>query len=126
MNEGIPNQPGKENSDIMQVLELAIDICESREIFPFPGITRVSYSRIKADEEEMPGFSTPIDQLLRRFESEGMKVVLGKNPASGNVYILPAGSDDIENDSLFPRHLNLDRVTNDKLRRLINLQTKKQ
>ena len=55
---------------------LAVKIIEGHEIFPFPGVDPVSYSKLKAGEEECPGFATPIDELLERFRSEGMKVVV--------------------------------------------------
>ena len=99
-------------------IALAYELAESRESFPFPGINPDSYERMKADDEEFPGYTTPIDELVKRFQDEGMKVVLGKNPDSGNVFILPQGSNDIESDSIFPRQL---RTTDDMDERLSDL-----
>jgi len=106
MTEEFP-QDIEDNKDQLRQkkIEMALELAESGEIFPFPGITSSSYEKMKTDEEEFPGYTTPIDELIARFQNEGMKVVLGKNPDSGNIYILPAGSDDIEMDSVFPRQL---------------------
>jgi len=52
-----------------------------------------------------------------------MKVVLGKYPESGNVFILPAQSDDIVNDNLFPRHLQTNEMMGEKLKKLILLNS---
>jgi hypothetical protein len=35
-----------------------------------------------------------------------MKVILGKNSESGNVFMLPAQSNDINNDMILPRYPN--------------------
>ncbi|MDO8231654.1 MAG: hypothetical protein Q7T37_00400 [bacterium] len=103
------------------IVALAIEIIESHEVFHFSGLDSDAYAKIKADEEESPGYATPIDELVKRFENEGMKVVLGKNPESGNVFILPLQSDDIENDSVFPKHLQISEGMNEKLKELILL-----
>jgi len=100
-------------------IALAKELFESGEIFPFPGLKPGKYEEIKAGEEEFPGFHAPIDELLERFKNEGVKVVLGKFPESGNVFVLPGGSDDIVNDSLFPRHLATDGSIDDRLLSLI-------
>ena len=121
MSEGIPTRSEKEPTKKEKIIALAAELNERREIFPFSGIDQESYSKIKADEEEMPGYATPIDELIERFKNEGMKVVLGKNPQSGNVFVLPGGSDDIENDNLFPKHLNINDGMSDTLRELISL-----
>jgi len=129
MSEGPPKQPPQEAEDGAhpeispkeEYILLAKELFESRERFPFPGIDPEAYSRIKADEAEFPGYTTPIDELIERFKNEGMKVVLGKYPDSGNVYILPAESDDIKQDSIFPRQLLVDELANEKIKTLILL-----
>ena len=121
MSENIPTRSEKEPTKKEKIIALAAELNERREIFPFSGIDQESYSKIKADEEEMPGYATPIDELIERFKNEGMKVVLGKNPQSGNVFVLPGQSDDIENDNLFPKHLNINDGMSDTLRELIAL-----
>ncbi len=124
MSEKIPNQFEDKESRKLEKIALARELHESNEQFPFPGIHNDVYEKIKMEETEYPGFATPIDELVARCTQEGIKVVLGKNPESGNVFILPAGSDDIENDSLFPRQLLLDAVTSEALQKLIELDTK--
>lgn len=86
------------------------------ESFPFPGIKESSYIQLKAESEEFPGLATHIDELIKRFEEEGVKVVVDKN---GQAYILPFESDDIENDSVFPRHFDIKKEMNDDLKKLI-------
>ena len=121
MSENIPTRSEKEPTKKEKIIALAVELNERHEVFPFSGIDQESYSKIKADEEEMPGYATPIDELIERFKNEGMKVVLGKNPQSGNVFVLPGQSDDIENDNLFPKHLNINDGMSDTLRELIAL-----
>jgi hypothetical protein len=98
---------------------LAKELSESRESIPFPGIDSEGYQKLKANDEEFPGFVTPIDELVKRFESEGIKVVFGRDPESGNVFILPFGSDDVENDSIFPKHLQVGEAMDSRLKELV-------
>ncbi len=104
-------------------VSLAVELWKQKEKFPFPEITEESYKKIKADEDDCPGFATPIDEILERCKQEGIKIVLhpGWNTVSGNVYVLPYGSNDIVNDSLFPRHLQADSVTDERLKEIIEL-----
>jgi len=102
-------------------IAIARELWENQEKFLFPGIDPDFYSRTKADEEEFPGYVTPIDELIRRFEDEGIKVALGKDPEIGNIYILPMWSNDIENDSIFPQFLQIDDAMDERLARLILL-----
>lgn len=124
MNEDPTKQ--SENSEKEQkkgeFIALARELSESHESFPFPGIDQESYAAMKSAEEEFSGYATPIDELIERFENEGIKVSLGEYPESGNVFILPSGSDDIENDSVFPRHLQIDEAMDERLKQLILLQ----
>ncbi len=119
--EGMPKQNIEKETEGEKIRALAKELIESNEVFPFSGLDSGAYAKIKADEEESPGYATPIDELIKRFEDEGMKVVFGKNPESGNVFILPLQSDDIENDSLFPKHLQISEGMNEKLKELISL-----
>lgn len=89
----------------------------NQETFPFPGIDPAAHERLKVVEEEYPGFATPIDVLVQRFRSEGIKVGIGKDP--GNVFILPAQSTDIENDSIFPRDLQISDSMDERIKKLI-------
>jgi hypothetical protein len=100
-------------------ISLAKELFESQERFSFPGIDPDAYARMKAAEEEYPGYTTPIDELIARFRQEGLKVALGKYPESGNVFILPAGSDDIEQDGISPGQLQVNDQMDEKLKTLI-------
>ena len=126
-----PNQESYSDSEkereerVAEILRLVEEINRSGESLSFPGIHPEVYSRMKADEDEYPDYTTPIDELITRFQDEGIKVVLGKHPKSGNVFILPANSTDIEMDSIAPRQLSIDAVVNKQLKELIQLTTKK-
>ncbi|MFA6502916.1 MAG: hypothetical protein WCT45_01490 [Candidatus Paceibacterota bacterium] len=105
----------------IQVITLAMELRASSEQFPFTGIVAEEYDKMRATEEECPGYTTPVVELVKRFEHEGMKVVLGKNPMSGNVHILPAQSTNIEMDSISPKQLRLSDRMHEKLKELILL-----
>lgn len=81
---------------------------------------------MKKTDDEFPGHTTPTDEITARCNKEGIKIVLGKHLDSGNVYVLPAGSDDIEMDSIAPHQLETGAVKNKYLSELIQLTTKKQ
>lgn len=102
-----------------KIFALAKELSESREGLLFPGIDSDSYQKLKANDEEFPGFVTPIDELVRRFKNEGIKVVFGEDPESGNVFILPFESNDTQNDSIFPKHLQIDDSMDSRLKELI-------
>ena len=121
MSEGIPTSSEKEPTRKEKIIALAAELFESNETFSFSGIDPESYSKMKASEEEDSGYTTPVDDLIERFKNEGMKVVLGKNPQSGNVYVLPSESINIEMDSISPRQLQLGEEMNEKLKELILL-----
>lgn len=121
MSEGIPTRSEKEPTRREKIITLAVELHERSEVFPFVGIDLESYSRMKAAEEEYPGYTTPIDEIVDRFKNEGMKVVLGKNPQSGNVFVLPAQSDNIEMDSISLKQLQISGGMNEKLQELVSL-----
>ncbi len=122
-HEGFPShsESEKEPTRGEKIIALAKELFESNETFAFFGIDLESYLKMKAGEAEDPGYTTPIDENIERFENEGMKVVQGKNPQSGNVYILPAGSTDIEMDSISPRQLKVKEGMDPRLKELILL-----
>ncbi|MEX0919050.1 MAG: hypothetical protein WDZ85_03785 [Candidatus Paceibacterota bacterium] len=125
--ESFPNpSPEQEKERRKQEYILLVEklMAENQENFPFPGIDPNSYEIIKAEQEELPGYGTPIDELITRFQAEGLKIVFGKYPESGNVFVLPQGSDDIVNDSLFPRHLDSTGDIDLDLKKLIDLNKK--
>ncbi|MDB5258970.1 MAG: hypothetical protein JWO73_178 [Candidatus Taylorbacteria bacterium] len=124
MSEGMPNQfEDADRKERIRIEEIALakEMFESRETFPFPGILAEKYEKLKSEEVQHPGFSTPIDELIERCKSEGIKVAFGVHLETGSVYILPAQSDDIENDCLFPRQLEVSDGMNENLRMLIKL-----
>ena len=118
LGEKEKNQRRKRMIELGQVLD------SQGEFFSFPGINSDGYAKIKATEEEYPDFSTPIDDLIERFKQEGMKVVLGAHPESGNVYVLPALSDDIEHDSVPFKHLQINSGMDKRIEELIILNKK--
>lgn len=125
MIEQFPSHSAEESREQWksEYIAFAKAMQERQERYPFPGIHREAYEKIRADEERYPGYSTPIDELIARFQAEGAKVVLGKHPESGNVFILPGSSDDIEQDSIFPRHLKIVEGMDDALRKLIEMNS---
>lgn len=102
-----------------KIIALTKELGEIQESIPFSGIDPESYQKLKANDVELEGLCTPIDDLIQRFEKEGIKVVFGNDPESGNVFILPLGSDDVESDSVFPKHLQIDESMDSRLKELI-------
>jgi hypothetical protein len=105
-----------------EIFLLAAELSRNQESFPFPGIDAEAYERIKAADQEYPGITTPIEEIVRRCQAEGIKVIFGKNPDSTNVFILPAQSTDVENDSIVPKTLLINFNMDEKLRKLILLE----
>ena len=119
MSETPPNVEGRAEKRRM-IATFARELSENREAFAFPGIDDAAYARIKAGEDEYPGFTTPIDELIARCRAEGMKVVLSPaDPESGNTFILPCGSNDTQQDMIMPEQLDVANVTDPTLRNLI-------
>ena len=118
-------QISETNAEIALFNELARRLSERRENFAFPGLNPEDYNTLKKSDEEYPGFVTPIDELIQRFQDSGFHVVLGDDPLSGNVFILPVGSEDVVRDSVFPRHLRDTEGMDPDLRQLIQLMRKR-
>jgi len=115
-----PRSPDAERIALKaSVIELAAELSESGEVFPFPGLNPEMYALIKAEQAKNPGFTTPIDELIARFETEGVKVVLTKYPESGNFILLPAGSDNIFDDMLMPDNLVINSDSDSELSTLL-------
>ncbi len=121
MSEGNPTQSEKEPTRKEKIISLAKELFESQGTFPFLGIDPEGYLEMKAGDEDAPGYTTPTDEIIGRMKNEGMKIVLGKNPQSGNVYVLPAQSTDIEMDSMSPKRLQISEGMNEKLKELVQL-----
>ena len=119
MAEAPPYKNNETEQRKKEIIALVLGLSESQESFSFPGINPEAYVKLKSEEEEFPGYATPVDELIERFKNEGMKVVLGKDPDSGNVFILPSLSNDIENDGIFPKHLKINEIMDERLKKLI-------
>lgn len=103
-----------------EIVSLATELNEKNEVFSFPGISPEAYLKRKESDVEYPEYSTPTDELIKRFETEGMKVVFGDHPESGNVFALPLGSNDIMMDSIPLRQLQINETMSEGLRELIS------
>lgn len=99
----------------------AVELSKRREGFSFPGVTPEGYAGLKADSDAYPEYATPIDELMEKFRTQGMKVVLSKDPTSANVYIIPRESDDVQMDNIYPRHLIVTDDMDYELKKLIIL-----
>lgn len=102
------------------LLDVLKELSERTESIPFKGLDEEAYAKLKAEEEEYPGMATPIDELLKRFDEQGLKVMLGKDPKSGNAFILPFESTDVEMDSVQPGSLKVREGMDPLLVQLIN------
>lgn len=93
-----------------EYIALARELSEAHEGFSFPGINPESYSELKAVAEEFPEYSSQTDELIGRFQVQGMKVILRID-----------SSENAEMDNLFPRHLEVSMGMDERLRRLVVL-----
>ncbi len=116
----VPDEKEAKEQKKREYIDLAIKL--EGKTFPFPGINPSAYATLKA--EEMPEYSTPIDDILARMKTEGIKITRGAHPESGNIYVLPAESSNIEMDSLFPKHLMVSESMPDELILLITANKK--
>jgi len=125
MSEGPPNPIEAKRLRREKIIALARELSESSESLPFPGLDPEAYEKLKADiaadadRSDYDITSPTLDELVARFQSEGMKVTLGSNPLVGNVYILPMGSNDIQNESVLPKHLQITEGMDSRLKELI-------
>ena len=112
---------GERANKAAEVVTLAKELIERNESFPFPSIDPDALSKMRADDFEFPGYVTPVDTLLDRCRTEGIRVTLGKYPESGNVYIVPAGENEMGNENmrLLPRHLQVNETMDRTLRALV-------
>ena len=62
---------------VAEIVTLARELSERREVFAFPGLDPAAYAAMKATEQEYPGYGTPVDKIIARMQSEGIKVVFG-------------------------------------------------
>ncbi|MES2225833.1 MAG: hypothetical protein V4480_03420 [Patescibacteria group bacterium] len=112
--------PGQEREKRKaEYVRLAEVLSENLEGFPFPGIDPEAYSLLKEAEVEDPGYMTPLDERLKKFQEQGIRIVLSKHRESGMAFVIPAINGTIEEDSLAPRYLKINPDVNDDLRKLI-------
>lgn len=103
-----------------EIIKLAESLIRKKESLPFFGIDPIGYSKIKATEEEYPDFTTPVDEIIKRLEKEGMKIVLSETDSSmANVFVMPLASDNIEKDSLPVRDLQIKEDMDENLKNLV-------
>ena len=120
MSEPVPGQPDEKENKRVEYLELARELSAKKEKLSFPGVDPESYARLKASDEEFPGYVTPVDELIKRFESEGFKVVIFGKYATEDVYVQPVNSDSADQENcLFPRDLLVSDDMDEALKRLI-------
>ncbi len=119
--KNLPNteRAKNEKEQLGEWIALAKELAEMKEPLPFFGVTEEAYKKLKDDEAEYGDFMAPVDPLLERFKTEGMKVVISGDPEAGNVYVLPFGSDNETDDNLNPRQLQMTGDMNEKLKELI-------
>ena len=117
--EKVPLAPEIANEAKKEIIAVAKEVAEKGEVFPFPGLKEGVYEKIKGEDELYPGMTTPIDEIIGRMKVEGIKVVLDQRPESGNVYVLPAQSNDVFMDSLLIDRLLIVDSMSDDLKRLI-------
>lgn len=108
---------------LKEKLAIAEDVVHEGLVFTFPGIAPETYARLKAVDDEYPGMATPIDTLLARFKTEGIKIMFGRNKTDGNLHVVPAHNTEIGDDSFRLKDLDTTHVHDPRLRRLILLDT---
>jgi hypothetical protein len=125
MSESLPHGPSIEDQMKQELrgrfISLAKELSHNPQGFPFPGVNEETIEALKAVEEEYPGYANPVDEVIDKMK-EGIKIVLGEDPESGNVYVLPISSNSVEMDSLLPRHLDTNPEMDESLRSLILAQ----
>ena len=115
MSEKITSFESKISPERYLVFAQSLSAISEKIPFPFSGIEEAGYQKLKAESEEFPGLVTHIDELIARCNAEGIKIVVVK----GKAFVLPFRSDDVENDSIFPRFLNVSDDMDRNLRVLV-------
>jgi len=118
--KGPQNSAREKSSAKNEFICVALELSQRKEKLLFPGIDEEECASLLAVDIEFPGYSTPTEEIIIRMDNEGIKVVLGKDPESGNVFIMPFLSDNIA-DSLLPRHLKISEGLDSSLSRLIKI-----
>jgi hypothetical protein len=99
-------------------VNMAESLSQREKPIPFTGIDPFEYELLQADEEELPSLFTSIDERIKRFQEQGLKVIFGDHGDSKDVYVVPAQSEN-KKDRTLPRHLQIVDGMDEELRRLI-------
>jgi hypothetical protein len=102
-----------------RIVILAKELSEKQEGFPFPGIDPDIYGKLKISAKEYPEYATDPDRMIEKFKENGIKIMFGDDPESGNVFVLPLGSNDIENDGMLLQNLQVNEFMKNNLKELI-------
>ncbi len=119
--EGLDKEPTKE-----ELFGMAQELCNIKEPLPFNGINQYFYNELKAQynpelREEYPDFAPEdIDVLITRFQNEGIKIVSGGDPKTGELFVLPFSSNNIRQHSIRISNLNVVDDMNDLLKTVIS------
>lgn len=123
-NEKPPQKQEDNEKELKHQEKLRIykELVESGEVFDFKGLDPEWYEKMKkADEEDEWGFTTPTDELIQRAQEYGFRFIQGNGPESGNVFIIPNDSSDIVKDSILVDRLDINKVEDPRIARLIEL-----
>ena len=85
----------EKNRRRQELADSILRICERAESFPYSGLVEGAYESLKQAEAEAadyPGYATPIDELVQRFITHGMRIDVGDDLLSGSVWVVPADS----------------------------------
>lgn len=104
-----------------EIAQLATELIAGPNIFPFPGMNQTSYQTFKSTEQDYLEFVTPIDELLKKFESEQIKLSFGENPAQTDIFVMSTNSESVKYDSIPVGDLDPENVSDEKLKKIILL-----
>lgn len=83
-------------------------IIEKNEVFAFEDLEDGVLEKLQAEDEEYPGYATPISELVARFEKEGFRVASGEKGGVVNLRAIPNRiEDDGWKDSVLVRNLKI-------------------
>lgn len=133
MAPGEPNfELGSEPLPTKEELTSSIEALEAK-ILPFPGLNAEAVLRLETIEKDNPewidyGMITPVKDIIKEFEKEGMKIVTGENSAA-EPYLLPANmspsKENIQMYGVLPFQLETTDITlSEDLKKLIDLHSK--
>jgi len=122
LNEKLISKEAMQKRAVERLLEEAVEMTR-HEIFPFTSIKQESYDKMKADDDLCPGYTTPIHEIRERMGKEGMKISLGENPKSGNIFVLPGKSDDFKMDSVLLKNIELNSALSKKVEEIRSIIT---